>query len=100
MKRLFLLLIPLALAGCQHAPPLPSTSSAAAIGHPGSPGPYVFGWGDQDESLAQPRGGSTRGAPVLLAPGRALPLSEIASATDNSSAPSPFAVVSCGFIVC
>lgn len=44
---------------------------------------YVFGWGDQPTSTADPRGGSTRGAPVTLAPGRMLPLAEIARAPDG-----------------
>jgi hypothetical protein len=82
------------LAGCQQT----STSSVTAVApipapapYVGTPAPatqpnevrtYVFGWGDLPESLARPRGGTTRGAPVALAPGRALPLAEIAAAPD------------------
>jgi hypothetical protein len=44
---------------------------------------YVFGWGDLPASLAKPRGGSTRGGNVVLAPGRALPLPEIAAAKND-----------------
>ncbi len=43
---------------------------------------YVFGWGERPVSIANPRGGSSEGAPVTLAPGRTLPLPEIASAKD------------------
>jgi hypothetical protein len=45
----------------------------------------VFGWGEQPASLAKPRGGTTRGAPVTLAPARELPLAEIAAAPDAFS---------------
>lgn len=41
---------------------------------------YVFGWGELPQSIAHPRGGTTQGTPVTLAPTRALPLAEIAAA--------------------
>ncbi|MEY4940126.1 MAG: hypothetical protein RIQ93_1861 [Verrucomicrobiota bacterium] len=41
---------------------------------------YVFGWGDLSASLAKPRGGTTQGTGVTLAPTRPLPLPEIATA--------------------
>jgi hypothetical protein len=47
------------------------------------PPAYVFGWGMLPAKLADPRGGTSKGAPVELAPGRTLPLPEIASAADS-----------------
>lgn len=47
------------------------------------PPAYVFGWGVLPGKLADPRGGTSNGAPVELAPARALPLPEIASAADG-----------------
>jgi hypothetical protein len=70
------------------APPSATTPPAAPGGYaavPATTSPethYVFGWGDLPASLAKPRGGSTRGASVTLAPGRALSLPEIAAAKD------------------
>lgn len=43
---------------------------------------YVFGWGDLPATVARPRGGTTRGTPVTLAPARPLPPAEIAAAPD------------------
>lgn len=65
------------------AAPAPATGSGyAVVPAPASETRYVFGWGDLPTSTAGPRGGSTRGAPVTLAPGKTLPLSEIAQAKD------------------
>lgn len=70
MKRIFFLLAPLLLVvGCQHAPrqstapetPPESNASTAR-------GAYVFGWGYLDTDTARPRGGTTTGTPVTLAP--------------------------------
>lgn len=82
-------------SSCQHGPtptataasPAPAASSApsgyAAVPPAGSPDSvYVFGWGDLPAALAQPRGGTTQGAAVTLAPGRALPSPELAAAPD------------------
>ena len=44
---------------------------------------YVFGWGTLPGKLADPRGGTSNGAPVELASARSLPLEEIASAADG-----------------
>ena len=46
------------------------------------PPAYVFGWGVLPGKLADPRGGTSNGAPVELAPARTLPLPEIASGAD------------------
>lgn len=82
--------VALLLAGCQSSPPakLPAAPVATAPApqpevkpQPAPPAVYAFGWGELTADLAKPRGGSTRGAPVTLAPGRALPLAEIAAAT-------------------
>ncbi len=43
---------------------------------------YVFGWGALPSEIAKPRGGTTRGTPVEIAPARSLPLEEIASQPD------------------
>ena len=43
---------------------------------------YVFGWGEIPAAVAKPRGGSTQGTPVTLAPARALPLASITAASD------------------
>jgi hypothetical protein len=76
--------------GCQQVvAPEPVSVGSAAGGYAAVPEPstsdtaYVFGWGALPASLAQPRGGSTDGAPVSLAPARALPLPEIAAAADD-----------------
>jgi hypothetical protein len=86
-------------AGCQHTsvPSTPSSAPTAPAPAPATPPAtgyaavpayaspetgYVFGWGDRPAALAKPRGGSTRGAPVTLAPGVALPLPAIAAASD------------------
>ena len=83
----------LVVSGCQHASRSPSASASPST--PASSPPiidqkseiinsalYVFGWGELPAALAKPRGGSTRGASVTLAPSRALPLPEIAAAPD------------------
>ncbi len=89
-------LAPLFVSGCQHA----TTSGPATASSPGSASApaasygavpsaaspenhYVFGWGDLPSTVARPRGGSTRGTSVTLAPDRALPLPEIAAAADG-----------------
>src|SRR6185436_439334 len=43
---------------------------------------YLFGWGYVPVHSVTPRGGSSEGGPVTLAPGRSLPLPEIAAAKD------------------
>jgi len=87
------------VAACEHGParvspgappaPLPqpapqSTASGyGAVPQTGSPEiTYVFGWGDLPAAIARPRGGTTQGAAVTLAPSRRLPLPEIAGARD------------------
>ena len=74
---LYLLLL---IAGCQT--PSPKTTASPASSAKTETAAYVFGWGELPESIAKPRGGSSRGAPVTLAPGRTLPLQEIAVAPD------------------
>jgi hypothetical protein len=80
-------------SACQHATtpqvsappssPAPASGYAAVPASASSPETsYVFGWGELPASLAKPRGGTTRGAPVTLAPGRALPSPEIAAGPD------------------
>lgn len=85
-------------AGCQQpakpaaaAPSVPAPVTAAlATTAATTPGPapvddgtrYVFGWGELPADIAKPRGGSSRGAPVTLAPAQALPLAAIAAAPD------------------
>jgi hypothetical protein len=61
----------------EDAPESPAEASS------GAPSSYVFGWGTLPGKLAAPRGGSSKGAPVELAPARPLPLPEIASAADS-----------------
>ena len=56
-------------------PPATPVSPATADAHA-----YLFGWGDVPVNIATPRGGSSRGAPVTLAPARPLPLAESAAA--------------------
>lgn len=80
----------LVLASCQHpAKTVPPASTAArpaispAAASPEAPAnAYLFGWGELATPISQPRGGTTRGAPVTLAPARPLPLPEIAAAPD------------------
>lgn len=92
MARLRLPLV-LALAaalggGCQHAvdSPPPAASAPAGSGYGAVPASassdlqYVFGWGSLPRATSQPRGGTTRGTPVTLAPERPLPLAGIAQA--------------------
>ena len=62
--------------------PPPAASSSTVTPTPSTEGNYVFGWGQLPENLARPRGGTTRGTAVTLAPGQPLPLPEVASATD------------------
>ncbi|MEO7415022.1 MAG: DUF6607 family protein, partial [Opitutaceae bacterium] len=90
------LILPVTLlfvAGCQLSstpsvpPPVvlaaPATSSSAAVPPAASAETsYVFGWGDLPAALARPRGGTTRGMSVTLAPGRTMPLAEIVAAPD------------------
>lgn len=101
----------LLVSGCQQmaAPAVPVSAAASSATHPASPttaanapaGPvpgsgyaavpaaaaasettYVFGWGELPLATARPRGGTTRGAAVTLAPERSLPLAEIVAAPD------------------
>jgi hypothetical protein len=97
MSRLFppsLLAALLFSTGCQHttspvtAPATASTTApASGTGYGAVPATtssdttYVFGWGELPLASAKPRGGTTRGTPVTLAPDRALPLTEITRAT-------------------
>jgi hypothetical protein len=46
---------------------------------------YIFGLGHMPAKAANPRGGSVDGGPVTLAPGRSLPLPEIAATKDAFS---------------
>ena len=79
-------------AGCQHAastasapapgtPPAPASTPAASAPSNENPATYLFGWGDVPVATAKPRGGTSRGAPVTLAPAQPLPLPAIASAS-------------------
>lgn len=81
----------LLVGGCQHAapppvaatpPPAPVTAPApiARVAPAAEETRYVFGWGELPADLAKPRGGSSRGAPVTLAPEQPLPLASIAKA--------------------
>ena len=78
-------------SACQHAaaPTTTHATPAATSGYAAVPATaaaetsYVFGWGDLPANIAKPRGGSTRGAPVTLAPGRALPGPGITAAKDD-----------------
>ncbi|HYD82840.1 MAG TPA: DUF6607 family protein [Opitutus sp.] len=75
--------------GCQHAaPPTPAPPAAASVRANTHPTPaaadelsYLFGWGDVPATVANPRGGTSRGAPVTLAPPQTLPHPAIAAAT-------------------
>jgi len=77
----------LACAGCQSAvtKPAPSRPPAPVIAAPEADSAmrYVFGWGELPAALAKPRGGTSRGAPVTLAPAETLPLAAIAAATSD-----------------
>lgn len=104
MKSLRFLTLGLALCalaaqvGCQSATSAPPTTAATVPAPAATPAPtpapasvaaaaatpataYVFGWGDLPAELAKPRGGSSRGAPVTLAPAQALPLATITRAS-------------------
>lgn len=93
LASLILLAASALFAACQHPAASTPPANAAAAQAPAAPAPvaapageadkatrYIFGWGDLPEELAKPRGGSSRGAPVTLAPGRTLPLPAIAQA--------------------
>lgn len=80
----------LAVVGCQHASPSATTVTAPAATGSGyaavppttaSDRVYVFGWGELPAATARPRGGSTRGSPVTLAPEISVPRPEFARAT-------------------
>jgi hypothetical protein len=87
-----LLAVLLSAIGCQNAPspaakpaaanPVPAsgTGYGAVPAVTSSDNLYVFGWGELPLATAKPRGGTTRGTPVTLAPERALPLAEISRA--------------------
>lgn len=73
MRRTLVLVLPwLILLGCTHAPKPhashPAPVAAGANKSSGESGSYVFGWGFQPEALAKPRGGTTKGTMVRLAP--------------------------------
>lgn len=74
-------------AACQHATPAPAAPPpAASAAAPTSAKPetvYLFGWGDVPVSTAKPRGGSSRGAPVTLAPAQPLPLASVAATASD-----------------
>ena len=74
----------LLLAGCETTAPSAASSpvSAPAMGADVSTS-YVFGWGNQPTNLADPRGGTSRGAPATLAPARALPLPGVSAAANK-----------------
>ena len=63
-------------------PPSSDYAAKPAVSPPPGDTTYVFGWGDLPTDLALPRGGSSMGAPVTLAPGVALPLPAMVSARD------------------
>lgn len=48
-----------------------------------APSTYVFGWGNVPLEIANPRGGTTLGTPVELAPPRALPLASVVRASNS-----------------
>ena len=68
---------------------MPPPASSAGTGYgavpptPGTGSVYVFGWGDLPAATARPRGGTTQGAPVTLAPESPLRRPEIARATSD-----------------
>lgn len=63
-------------------PPVSAAPAAASVVTPGAEPVtrYLFGWGEVPLKTAQPRGGTSRGAEVVLAPPRELPLPAIAQA--------------------
>ncbi len=70
-------------AGCQTTATdalAASTPNAATSENEPRNTTYLFGWGDVPAATAKPRGGTSRGAPVTLAPAQPLPLPAIASA--------------------
>ena len=74
-------------AGCQ-TPPVQKSDDAAYSApslRVSGASSYLFGWGEQPAALSNPRGGTSRGAPVTLASSRNLPAPEIAAATDSFS---------------
>lgn len=71
----------LGLSACQTIPNSPEGSSKDQPQQDAADSSYVFAWGDLPAELAKPRGGTSRGTPVEIAPVRALPLVEIASAS-------------------
>lgn len=86
LTSLSLLVTGLLLAGCETTAPSAASSPGVATGVAPTPPPesataYVFGWGNQSPELNDPRGGSTRGAPVELSPAQPLPLPAITAAT-------------------
>jgi hypothetical protein len=63
-------------------PPV-APSAYAAVPPPSSPeSTYVFGWGQLPSAIGRPRGGTTQGTSVALAPVRPVPLPAIASASN------------------
>lgn len=79
-------------SGCQSVGSKPATVTASTRALPASAvvepvtesRAYVFGWGELSADLAKPRGGTSRGAPVTLAPAQVLPLPAIAATTANA----------------
>jgi len=91
MRRALALVLPwLMLLGCTHMPkphashPAPVAATTKSSGENGS---YVFGWGFQPEEVAKPRGGTTKGTAVRLAPPveRKSALGESAFARDRAA---------------
>ena len=76
----FLIMDPAAAEETDEATEVEETTAESDVEAPPA---YVFGWGNLPGKLADPRGGTSNGAPVELAPARALPHEEIASAADG-----------------
>jgi len=75
-------------SGCQQVSAPPAAATVAPVPTATNPAPspapetaYVFGWGELPADTTRPRGGSSRGAPVTLAPAQTLPLPAVAAAT-------------------
>jgi len=84
----YLFLITLLSSGCETTDSgssvSPENSTPLKEENIATPSPtYVFGWGNLPSELASPRGGTTQGTPVELAPARELPLMEIAGASSS-----------------
>src|SRR3954462_1785467 len=64
------------------AAPAPASGYGTIAPSPATDTIYLFGWGYVPMHSIAPRGGSSEGGPVMLAPGRALPLPAIGAAKD------------------